>query len=121
MIPFFYISSLVLLPSPAAISVLSFFCFWPVLLICFSLTLHFLKGRLFCVALAFIFFERLDEYFSWYVQPMLPYGTGISLYAFIYVGMSSGGSGADQEQSSQAFGERDTSNQQNQSLGNIFY
>ena len=26
------------------------FCFWPILLICFSLKIHFLKGRLFCVA-----------------------------------------------------------------------
>ena len=35
------------------------------------------------------FFEWLgigDEYFSWwYVQLMLPYGTGISFYASIYV------------------------------------
>ena len=40
---------------------------------------------LFCVALVF-FFERLgDEYFSWwYVQHMLPYDTGISLYSILY-------------------------------------
>ena len=39
------------------------------------------------MALVFCFFERLgDKYFScWYVQHMLPYGTGISLYAFIYI------------------------------------
>ena len=47
-IPLFYISSLVLLPSPFAVSVLSF---WPILLTYFSLNLHIPKGRLFCVAL----------------------------------------------------------------------
>ena len=60
--------------------------FWPTLLIWVSLNLHLLKGRLFCVALMVVLFERLgDEYFSWwYVQHMLPYDTGIiSLYAFI--------------------------------------
>ena len=32
----------------------------------------------------FCFLEWLgDEYFSWYTQHLLPYGTGISLYAFI--------------------------------------
>ena len=51
----------------------------------FSLNLHFPKGRLFCVALVLVFFERLgDEYFSWwYEQRMLPYGTSISLYALM--------------------------------------
>ena len=35
----------------------------------FFTNLHFLKGRLFCVALAFCLFEWLgEEYFSWYVQ-----------------------------------------------------
>ena len=41
------------------------------------------------------------------------------IICFLYVGMSSGGlTDAGQEQSSQAFGERDASNQQNR--GNIF-
>ena len=54
---FLYISSLVLLPSPVALSVLSLFCFiWPILLASFSLNLHFPKGRLFCLAFVFLFF-----------------------------------------------------------------
>ena len=40
---------------PAAICLI-LFCFWPILLICFSLNLHFLKGRLFCVVLGFCLF-----------------------------------------------------------------
>ena len=50
-VPLYYIPSLVLLPSPAAIAVLSF---WPILLICFPLNLHVLKGRLFCVAFVIV-------------------------------------------------------------------
>ena len=59
------------------------FCFWRTLLTSFPLNLYFPKGRLFCVALVCLFFERLgDEYFSWwYGQHMLPSDTGISLYA----------------------------------------
>ena len=93
---------------------LSLFLSYPFLLLahcpdlfCFPLNLFFPKGRLFCVALVFLFlFDRLgDEYFSWlyvhlllayspvnrsgspqrlvYVQLMLSYDAGISLYAFI--------------------------------------
>ena len=66
LIPLFYISSLVRLPSPVDLSVI-LFCFWPILLTSyvlvllklllgsFSLILHFPKGRLFCVALVFFF------------------------------------------------------------------
>ena len=81
--PTFFISSL-LFSSSAALSVLSFSAFgpftWPL-----SLNLHFLKGRLFVWLVFFFFLEQWgDEYFSWwYVQHMLTYGTGISLYAFI--------------------------------------
>ena len=59
------------------------FCSWPILLTSFPLNLHFLKGRLCCVALGVFFFSS-QEYFSWwYVQHILPYGTGTSLYTFI--------------------------------------
>ena len=85
MIPLFFISSFVLLPSPVALSVLwiSFSAFGPLSGLLFSHSLHFRKGSLFCVALGF--FERLrDEYFSWwYVQHIPSCGTGITLYAFI--------------------------------------
>ena len=54
LIPLFYISSLVLLPSPVALT-LTLFCFCPILLTTFSLNLIFPKGRLFCVALVFLF------------------------------------------------------------------
>ena len=62
--------------------VLSLFLSYP-FLIYFSLNLHFPKGRLLWVALCF--FERLgDEYVSWWsMQHMVPYGTGMSLYAVI--------------------------------------
>ena len=80
LIPRLYIPSLVLLPSPAALSVLSFFCFCPILLTSFSLNLHFRKVGSFVWLLGF--FEWLgDEYFIWwYVQHLLPYGIGISIY-----------------------------------------
>ena len=53
---FLYISSLVLLRSPVALSVFSFSPFGPFSLTSFSLNLHFPKGiRLFCVALVFLF------------------------------------------------------------------
>ena len=42
---FLYLSSLVILPSPVALSVLSFSAFGPILLICFSINLHFQKLR----------------------------------------------------------------------------
>ena len=51
-IPLFYISSLVLLPSPVALCLI-LFCFWPIFLT--SLNLHFMKGRLLCLALVFLF------------------------------------------------------------------
>ena len=71
-----YISSLVLLPSLVALSVLSVSAFglfsWPL----FS----FPKDRLVCVALVLLFERLWDAYFSWWhVQYMLPYGTSISL------------------------------------------
>ena len=47
----YYISSLALLSSFVAFSVLSFFCFWSILLTSFPLNLLFPKGRFFCVAL----------------------------------------------------------------------
>ena len=47
-----------------------------------TLNFHLLKGRLFCVALV-SFFEHLEgEYVSWWY--MLPYGTAVGLYAFIW-------------------------------------
>ena len=53
---FFYIPSLVVLPSPVALSVLTLilFYFWFILLTSFSLNPHFPKGRLVCEALVFL-------------------------------------------------------------------
>ena len=56
LIPLLYISFFVLLPSPVPLSALSFSAFGPFrLLNYFSLNLHFPKGRLFCVALVWLF------------------------------------------------------------------
>ena len=82
LIPFFYSSCFVLLPSPV-LSVLSLSAFGPFSCLIFPLNLHFQKGRLFC-GCSFVF-ERLDQYFSWwYVQHVLPYMALVLLLAFIY-------------------------------------
>ena len=87
LIPLFYISSFVLLPKSCCSYSLILFCFWPILQTSFSLNIHFPKYRLFCVALGlFSGFFRAVRRCWWYVQHMLPYGTDISLYAFIYPG-----------------------------------
>ena len=86
LITLFCIFSLVLLPSPVTISVLSFSAFgpfsWPDLF--FPKPLSFERWALLCGSCLFWFEQLIDEYLSWwYVQPMLPYGTDISLYAFM--------------------------------------
>ena len=53
---FLYLLFLIVLPSPVALSVLSFYAFGTLSRL-LSLNLHFLKGRLFCVALVFCFFS----------------------------------------------------------------
>ena len=77
--PTFLWSSLVLLPSPIAFSVIIFLL----------LAHYFRKSCIFerqaLLSGSFVVIERLgEEYFRrWYVQRMLPYATGISYYAFI--------------------------------------
>ena len=81
---FYYRLSCSSAPSPVALSVLSFSAFGPGLFF-LSLNLLFFRKVGSFVGLLFWLFELLgDVYFSWWcVQPMLPYGAGISLYAFI--------------------------------------
>ena len=55
LIALFYITSFVLLPSHVALSVLSVSALGPFSRTSFSLKLHFSKGRLFCLALVFLF------------------------------------------------------------------
>ena len=67
LIPLFYLSSFVFLPSPVAFSVLFVFAFWPIFLTSFSLNLHFVKGRFFFVAHVVFF---LSGYESCFVRGM---------------------------------------------------
>ena len=88
LIPLFY---LYILSCSSAQTCCSFclilFCFWPIDssdLFFPETSFFFERQALVCVFL--FFFQRLgEEYFIswWYVQPMLPYGTGICLYAFM--------------------------------------
>ena len=89
LIQLFYICSFVLLPSPVAPSVLFCFCFGPILLISFSLNLHFPKGRLFCMALLlslFLFLFYSDYELSTLVGGMCSISCHMALVlAFIHV------------------------------------
>ena len=62
--PLFQISSSS--AQPCSSFCLTLLCFWPILLICFSVNIHFMKDILCFVGLLFLgFFERLgDEYCS---------------------------------------------------------
>ena len=69
------------LPSPLALSVLLFFCYWSILVPFYPRKLKYfsLKVRLFSMALV----ERLRIKAGRCRYILLPYGTGICNYAFI--------------------------------------